>query len=95
MNEDIKKGSYYDNAGGFHIDDIQNAFIQGLSNIDPSINSIGGFAMGGTKAIYYFSDDTSIITALSGEIQLGADINEEWMEEVDNYKIDKYEIVKN
>ena len=87
LDPDTKTGFYYDNAGGIPNNRLGDCLIMGATdNYDPITPQIGGFGMGGKKALFHISDGIMIHSEFNGEGSYYATIPENW-ENIDGWDV--------
>lgn len=92
LDYELRKGFYYDNAGGMAKDSVFRVFIPGETSSAPTRAKIGSFGFGAKKAIFFLSDGTSVFSALSRSSTHFAAIPEGWAES-EGWNIEEGEVV--
>lgn len=81
-----------DNSGGVPEDDVSMLFALGQSAKDQITGSIGAYGVGAKKAILNLGDKAVIKSReLHTDTGFGFTIDQDWLEDEDNWKVDKEE----
>jgi hypothetical protein len=76
---DLRKGEYYDDAGGMEEGSVFKVFIPGeTTNTDLGKPVIGSFGMGAKKAIFRLSDGAKVVSCTSSKFSSTSEVPEGW-----------------